>query len=97
MSIVSTPTTLKFISGGFCFIATMGKRMILEPSDIERLIIDLYLFFSENPKLKLPMRYILLLSEIVAKQLRGHPAVDDDDMKNITVVNQPEKPHPPHK
>lgn len=70
--------------------------MILEETDVEKIIIDLYLFFTENPNKKLPMQRILLLTKILATQLNGHPAVLEDKMRNICTVNLPDPPLPLH-
>ncbi len=69
--------------------------MILEPADVESIIVDLYLFCLENPRQKLPMRYISILSKILTAQLSEHPAVADDDMQHITAITPPEDPWQP--
>lgn len=61
--------------------------MILEPHDIQNLIMDLYIFCTEHPDKKLPMRYLWILSKILNDQLHNHPAVTGDDIQGIIVVN----------
>lgn len=65
--------------------------MVLEPHDIEQLIIDLYIYCRENPTYKLPMRYIWILSKILNSQMENYPSVTGEEPKGIIVVKPPKK------
>lgn len=61
--------------------------MVSEETDVRSLIVDLQIFFVENPNTKLPLRYLVMLSRILYNQLSEHPATKNDTMQTVLHQN----------